>query len=130
MCLFHKPFALQYKDLFLQFYLEASEDTRLIALKVIFDFLVLFRQSPKSTDEIHHSRLSSGGDWIATSDPFYNCLEAITSALYNPAPELQALAVEGFAKLYLLKILQDDQVTTYSYIDAASTSLFFIYLCF
>ena len=99
ICLLHRPFAIQYSPLFVEFFNQGSNETKLSALQILFDFLVFYRQSGSQGD-------ASQSD----IDLFSSCLEAITSSLYSPDHELQAMSVKGFSKLFLLRIVQNEQI--------------------
>ena len=87
----------------IEFFNRGSADSKLSSLKILFDFIVFYDgKSSSRSPEIKNTEDSL----IFTHD----CLSAVTSALYNPVTDIQAAAVEGFSKLFLMKIIDDEQV--------------------
>lgn len=88
--------------LFCDFYRLGQEEGRLIALQIIFDLIFLFglEYFETTTSEDDESEEKEG----------LKVMNVITTALYDPDERIQNISSEGFAKLFLHRVIDDKQV--------------------
>ena len=85
--------------LFCDFYRLGQEEGRFIALHIIFDVVFLF--GLKYFEDVAEAE-ESGSD--------LKVMSVITTALYDPEERIQSISSEGFAKLFLHRVIDDKQV--------------------
>ena len=123
--------------LFCDFYRLGQEEGRVIALQIIFDLIFLFgmncfadalggeskeEEEESSEEEVGQGQSRDHQDHISASDrKELNVMRVITTALYDPVENIQITSAEGFAKLFLHRIIDDKQVLE---------GLFYLYLVF
>ena len=121
--------------LFCDFYRLGQEEGRVIALQIIFDLIFLFgmncfadalggeskeEEEESSEEEVGQGQSRDHQDHISASDrKELNVMRVITTALYDPDENIQITSAEGFAKLFLHRIIDDKQVLE---------GLFYLYL--
>lgn len=90
--------------LFCDFYRLGQEEGRITALQIVFDLIFLF-----------------GLDYFQTEneESNSNIIGIISTALYDPDEKIQNISAEGFAKLFLHRIIDDKKVLE---------GLFYLYL--
>lgn len=103
---------MEYMGLFCDFYRLGQEEGRVIALQIIFDLVFLFGLDYFNTD-------ASSDVVVEGDDEGLNVMGVITTALYDPDEKIQNTSAEGFAKLFLNRIIHDKQVLE---------GLFYLYL--
>lgn len=91
--------------LFCDFYRLGQEEGRVIALQIIFDLVFLFglkyfSESNEDESETTDTAVSEGLQVMAV----------ISTALYDPDEKIQNTAAEGFAKLFLNRVVADTAV--------------------
>lgn len=101
--------------LFCDFYRLGQEEGRVIALQIIFDLIFLFGLNYFSNDNNNNEEQETEQDNSAN----VNVMRVITTALYDPDEKIQNISAEGFAKLFLHRIIEDKQVLE---------GLFYLYL--
>ena len=92
---------MEYIGLFCDFYRLGQEEGRLIALQIIFDLIFLFGL------EYFESKNNENSDEDSEN---LNVMSVITTALYDPDEKIQNISSEGFAKLFLNRVIDDEQV--------------------
>jgi condensin complex subunit 3 len=92
--------------LFCDFYRLGQEEGRSIALQIIFDLIFLFGlEYFESKDEDEEA-----GKKSEEKEGGLNIMRVITTTLYDPVERIQIISSEGFAKLFLHRVINDKQV--------------------
>lgn len=97
--------------LFCDFYRLGQEEGRLIALQIIFDLIFLFgleyfessKDEENEADEEQENITDGNGSSLKV-------MNVISTALYDPEERIQNISSEGFAKLFLHRVIDDKQV--------------------
>lgn len=124
-CTIEKALALEYMGLFCDFYRLGQEEGRVIALQIIFDLIFLFglkyfeasAESSESSEEDEEEE-EEVVVIVGTNDEL-KVMNVVTTALYDPDEKIQNTSAEGFAKLFLNRVIDDKSVLE---------GLFYIYL--
>ena len=110
-------------SLFCDFYRLGQEEGRVIALQIIFDLIFLFGLKYFETSESTENDTSD--DEVIASSNELKLMSVITTALYDPDEKIQNTSAEGFAKLFLNRVIDDKTVLEglfYLYLHPATRS--------
>lgn len=90
--------------MFCDFYRLGQEEGRLIALQIIFDLVFLFGLKYFESDD------ADAEDAEPADSSELQVIGVISTALYDPDERIQSTSAEGFAKLFLNRVVDDKSV--------------------
>ena len=113
--------------LFCDFYRLGQEEGRVIALQIIFDLIFLFGLNYFEAPETADSALSDDDEEVEVviGTDELKVMNVVTTALYDPEEKIQNTSAEGFAKLFLNRVIDDKSVLEglfYLYLHPATPS--------
>lgn len=123
-CTIEKALALEYMSLFSDFYRLGQEEGRVIALQIIFDLIFLFGLKYFEVSESSESNEEEEEEVVVGNNDELKVMNVVTTALYDPDEKIQNTSAEGFAKLFLNRVIDDKSVLEglfYLYLHPATT---------
>ena len=108
--------------LFCDFYRLGQEEGRVIALQIIFDLIFLFGLKYFEASDFESIEEEES---VTGSDNELKLMNVVTTSLYDPDEKIQNTSAEGFAKLFLNRVIDDKSVLEglfYLYLHPATSS--------